>query len=314
MVCDYGDVQKPISVMVTDEESLDTTDAIVERIRTLVGTRPDLADLLMQQARQLPTRVFGGSDFSAQEFLEMYIEETQYLLALVEPYLRPGIRLLEIGGGLGLFHVIAHAKGADIVSIEPSEAGFSVFRAFGLALLSACTGEPERFVDARAEDLPWPEHRFQLVVSNNVLEHLGDLRRALQEMWRVLDPGGVLLHSCPNYLFPYEPHYKVPVIPCAVAFSGRICWRAFQRDPLWRSLNSINAFTIMRIAHSLPGARLTFHNAIGPLFERLRGGGPLSRRHGRLTSVALMRPLRAWLTKWPPQLLSPMVFQMTKAS
>lgn len=290
-----------------------TEKSVAVRIRTLVKRRPDLANLLAKQVRGMPRRVFGSADLSAEQFLEVYLEEAAYLLDLVRPFLRPGIRLLEVGGGLGLFHVMVRAEGADVISLEPSIAGFSVFRDFGLSLLRELTGQPDRFLDMCVENTNLPDSYFDMVVSNNVLEHVRDPVRALQEMYRVLSYGGMLLHSCPNYLFPYEPHYKVPVIPCAVRFSGKMLWRDFQADSLWQSLNSINAFGVWRIVRQLPGAKLAFRRTIVDTLVRLAKGGPLAERHGAFTRLALAKPIRVFLEALPPPLLTPMVFEITKS-
>lgn len=290
-----------------------TEQSMAMRIRTLVKGRPDLADLLVRQVHGMPKRVFGSTDLSAEQFLEIYIEEATYLFDLVRPYLRPGIRILEVGGGMGLFHVMVQAEGADIISLEPSVAGFSIFRDFGLSMLTELTGQPERFLNACVENTNLPDDHFDMVVSNNVLEHVADPVRALQEMYRVLSYGGMLLHSCPNYLFPYEPHYKVPVIPCAVRFSGKMLWREFQADSLWQSLNSINAFGVWRIVRQLPGAKLAFRRTMAAILVRLAKGGPLAERHGAFTRLALAKPVRILLEALPSPLLTPMVFEITKS-
>ncbi|OWY59043.1 hypothetical protein B7486_76700 [cyanobacterium TDX16] len=51
--------------------------------------------------------------------------------------------------------------------------------------------------DARA--LPWPDGHFDLVVSASTLEHIPDFWVAVDEMKRVLAPGGTLLVSTPGY-------------------------------------------------------------------------------------------------------------------
>ncbi|WP_449246864.1 glycosyltransferase [Desulfarculus baarsii] len=48
-----------------------------------------------------------------------------------------------------------------------------------------------------AESLSFSAHCFDLIVSNDVLEHVADPRKALQEARRVLRPGGVLLMTVP---------------------------------------------------------------------------------------------------------------------
>lgn len=56
------------------------------------------------------------------------------------------------------------------------------------------------------EKLPFPANLFDLVLSHEVLEHVGDDRMAVQEILRVLRPGGRLMLFCPNRGYPFETH------------------------------------------------------------------------------------------------------------
>ncbi len=51
------------------------------------------------------------------------------------------------------------------------------------------------------EGVPFPDGSFDLVVMLEVLEHVVRAERALEEIWRVLSPGGHLLLSTPNHAF-----------------------------------------------------------------------------------------------------------------
>lgn len=51
-----------------------------------------------------------------------------------------------------------------------------------------------RFPDVDIHDLPYPDHRFDWVISDQVLEHVQDPRVAVQESHRVLKPGGIAIH------------------------------------------------------------------------------------------------------------------------
>jgi SAM-dependent methyltransferase len=57
-----------------------------------------------------------------------------------------------------------------------------------------------------ALELPFPESSFDTVVSTEVLEHVPEPQRALNEMRRVLKPGGHLILSTPMYW----PRHEVP--------------------------------------------------------------------------------------------------------
>jgi SAM-dependent methyltransferase len=54
------------------------------------------------------------------------------------------------------------------------------------------------FVEAPCTRLPVPDASFDLVVSFETVEHIGEQEAFIDEIRRVLAPGGVLLVSCPN--------------------------------------------------------------------------------------------------------------------
>lgn len=59
------------------------------------------------------------------------------------------------------------------------------------------------------EELPFPENMFDIIICYTVLEHVQDYKKAIQEMLRVLKPGGNIYIFAPNYLFPREGHYRI---------------------------------------------------------------------------------------------------------
>ena len=76
--------------------------------------------------------------------------------------------------------------------------------------------EHERAVDALAradaivlgvgEQLPFADDSFDLILSNEVLEHGADDRAAVAEMARVARPGGRIVIFAPNRWYPVEQH------------------------------------------------------------------------------------------------------------
>ncbi len=65
---------------------------------------------------------------------------------------------------------------------------------------------PSVLICAASEQLPYPDNCFDLILSNEVIEHVQDDRAAVTEMVRVLRPGGRIALFCPNRWYPVETH------------------------------------------------------------------------------------------------------------
>ncbi|HEX5709127.1 MAG TPA: methyltransferase domain-containing protein [Pyrinomonadaceae bacterium] len=91
--------------------------------------------------------------------------------------------VLEVGSGLGILagEVAARASEGEVWGVEFSAAQLS----------KAGSDAPNlRFVRADAHALPFADESFDLTYCRYVLEHVADPARVLEEMRRVLKPGG----------------------------------------------------------------------------------------------------------------------------
>jgi SAM-dependent methyltransferase len=83
-------------------------------------------------------------------------------------------------------------------------------QAIGLDIEHERTLEAHQFIDqiicGVGEQLPFPENSFDLILSNEVLEHVQDDHQSVMEMVRTLSPGGRLVIFCPNRGYPFETH------------------------------------------------------------------------------------------------------------
>ncbi len=96
--------------------------------------------------------------------------------AVVELFgIRPGDRVLDIGGGSQPF-----ARADVVVEANPDDASHRGGRA---AVID------ERFVNARAEKLPFPDRHFDFAISRQVFEHVDDPAAACRELMRVARRG-----------------------------------------------------------------------------------------------------------------------------
>lgn len=49
---------------------------------------------------------------------------------------------------------------------------------------------------------PFKDNEFDIVIANNVLEHLNDLDRVMREIWRILKPKGIFKVKVPYFAHP----------------------------------------------------------------------------------------------------------------
>mgnify|MGYP006287971829 CR=1 FL=1 len=69
-----------------------------------------------------------------------------------------------------------------------------------------------RFVHATAEESSLPDQSVDVVICNQVYEHVNEPQRLISEIRRVLRPGGYCYFAGPNLLFPIEPHVFWPFV------------------------------------------------------------------------------------------------------
>lgn len=65
------------------------------------------------------------------------------------------------------------------------------------------------FVLVDGEYLPFEEKRFDIVISNHVIEHVNSAELHLSEIHRVLKSDGLVYLATPNRLWPWEVHYRL---------------------------------------------------------------------------------------------------------
>lgn len=127
--------------------------------------------------------------------------------SFIEPYLKPGIRVLEVGCGTGFMASLAAKKSAEVVGVDSDSNRIEKARA-----LYRDTQKNLILKVADANRLPFPDDSFDLSYSRFVLMHVRDPILAIREMARVTRPGGCLvihegIHNA-LWLRPYQPNFE----------------------------------------------------------------------------------------------------------
>jgi SAM-dependent methyltransferase len=136
----------------------------------------------------------GYSEIAVRYMMRRYAaRDAAFLL----PYLKPGISLLDCGCGPGTITAgLAEAvtPGSVVgVDLEPSQIAIAGKTARDRGLNNT------RFETASAYKLPFPDRSFDAVFSHALFEHLGEPMAALEEIRRVLRPGGLVALSSPDW-------------------------------------------------------------------------------------------------------------------
>jgi SAM-dependent methyltransferase len=161
----------------------------------------------------------------------------------------------------------------------------------------ACTANGD------ALDLPFPDDTFDRIIASEVLEHVSDDQVALDEVFRVLKPGGTLAATVPSWLpeqvcWALSDEYHAPFVE-----GGHV---RIYTEPRLRAR--------MRAAGLRPGAAHHAHALHSPYWWLKCAVGPTNDDHPLVKAylqvlvwdITQTQPMGR-LTRWAERLLNPVL-------
>lgn len=192
------------------------------------------------------------------DIFETYAAEAKFGRSFINADLRnleKSAHILEVGAGSMILSCQLVIEGYKVTALEPTGEGFSHFsklRSFVLAQATKLACAPELLL-IPAEELV-EKNLYDFAFSINVMEHVDNVESVIYSVFESLKPSGTYHFTCPNYSFPYEPHFNIPTF-----FNKKLTEYILRKnihnnqkmpDPIgtWHSLNWISVTELRKIA------------------------------------------------------------------
>lgn len=147
---------------------------------------------------------------------QIYAEEAVFARELIDFNLSKipkKTNILEVGAGLFILSCQLCREGYKVSCIEPTAKGFSHFNELQKIILklAKAKGYCPEILKIRAEELNIKD-KYDFAFSINVMEHVDDISSVISNVFMSLKSKAVYRFICPNYSFPYEPHFNIPIL------------------------------------------------------------------------------------------------------
>ncbi len=127
---------------------------------------------------------------------EHRIRKARTVLAIIGQHIVPAeAKVLEAGTGSGFMSAFFADNFGSLDSVDVVD--------------ERQVREGYRFHQVDTAHMPFEDNSFDVVISNQVIEHIEDQRLHLAEAFRVLRPGGFLYVATPNRYWPREVHSSI---------------------------------------------------------------------------------------------------------
>lgn len=150
------------------------------------------------------SQIFPAAVYSVEE----RERKARTILAVLRDFFKADLKtlkLLDIGSSTGIIaHYLSNSFG-KVVGIDVDQSAITFAR-------QNFKKDNLEFALIDATDLAFLDHSFDVLICAHIYEHVPDARRLMDEIYRVLKPGGVCYFAACNRLSIREPHYHLPFL------------------------------------------------------------------------------------------------------
>ena len=170
---------------------------------------------------------------------EVYL---RHYVELVIRYAPPSAKILDLGCGNGISARLLNQADFDVVGTDISPLFLEEAQAWENPNL--------RYQVCDVLELPFETETFDVICSNELIEHLPDVETALSEMIRVVRKGGRIVLSGPNLCSPLTPLLDWLSLICGKP--GRPVWGETKRQALQQFARNCGLYAAKRFARKKP--------------------------------------------------------------
>jgi len=141
------------------------------------------------------------------------IEKADKIIAVLDDYFgghANGQMVVDVGCSTGI--MTRHFAGSfgRVIGLDTDDVG--VEHGARLALQAGIGPEKLQFCGGDGVVMPFADNSVDAVICNQVYEHVDDQTGLMDEIWRVLRPGGACYFGCGTRHVLIEGHYKLPFL------------------------------------------------------------------------------------------------------
>jgi len=257
-----------------------------------------------------------------QERFTTYVAEALFFRSFFRAdleRLEPGSHVVEIGSGIGLLARLIAADGFAVTAFEPQAAGFGQMHQLSEMLQRCWRGEQchVTFVNERFEPAAGDDQRASLIIGVHVIEHVREPLDLIVGATRSLTATGAARFICPNYAFPYEPHFDVPTF-FNKRLTGRLLRAVIDRSSIedarrfWDDLSWPTTHALRRSLHAVGVEHQFSRAALIAYMSRLDEAAFVQRKHSVFRVARVVKPLFETAARHAPIAIIPIIDLTTR--